>query len=403
MRKTAKLGDIVNIEIGKTPPRNNPKYWDKDKVSGNVWLSIADLTASESRYVSDSKEYVSDEGAALFKSIPKSTLIMSYKLSIGKLAFTDRELRTNEAIAALKIIDENTLKKEYLYYALAAINWERMAGDDVKVKGKTLNKAKLKEVELPLPPLKEQQHIVTKLDSAIAEIDSAIEATHKKFDEIEKLKSSILVQQLDSKNRSNEWKTIKLGDVCDIKSGNSIPVKEKKQKYTNIKEGTPYVATKDIGFDGSINYENGVRIPSEASEKFRLSKENSTLICAEGGSAGRKIAYSTISCHYVNKLFSVSPRTKMTPKFIYYYALGDEFQNHFKNALHGLIGGVSLSKIKNFPITFPPLEEQERIVAKLDSTFTEIEIISDVTQKKTLELTALKSAFLTQELSGKVA
>ena len=57
------------------------------------------------------------------------------------------------------------------------------------------------------------------------------------------------------------WKTTKLGKVCEIHSGNSIPVKEKEALYKNVNDGLPYVATKDIGFDGVINYQNGVRIP----------------------------------------------------------------------------------------------------------------------------------------------
>ena len=53
------------------------------------------------------------------------------------------------------------------------------------------------------------------------------------------------------------WKSSKLGDICKIQSGNSIPVKEKEALYKNIDEGLPYVATKDVGFDGVIDYKNG--------------------------------------------------------------------------------------------------------------------------------------------------
>ena len=79
------------------------------------------------------------------------------------------------------------------------------------------------------------------------------------------------------------WKIAKLGDVCKIQSGNSIPVKDKEALYSNVNVGLPYVATKDIGFDGVIDYENGVRIPPDHSSKFRLSKKNSILVCGEGG------------------------------------------------------------------------------------------------------------------------
>jgi len=168
-------------------------------------------------------------------------------------------------------------------------------------------------------------------------------------------------------------KKSKLGDVCKIQSGNSIAPKEKDDLYRNINEGLPYVATKDIGLDGSINFENGVRIPSKFDKKFRLSEKNSVLVCAEGGSAGKKIAYSNKDCYFVNKLFSIKPINEINSKYIYYYTLSNVFQKKFKESLHGLIGGVSLSKIKNFQIGYPSLSEQQQIVAKLDAAFAEID------------------------------
>ena len=167
-------------------------------------------------------------------------------------------------------------------------------------------------------------------------------------------------------------KISKLGDVCKIQSGNSIPAKEKDDLYRNVNEGLPYVATKDIGIDGSINFENGVTIPSKFNSKFRLSEKDSVLICAEGGSAGKKIAYSNKDCYFVNKLLSIKPKNEIDAKYIYYYTLGNEFQYQFRKSIHGLIGGVSLSKIKSFQITYPPLAEQQRIVAKLATTIAEI-------------------------------
>ena len=181
------------------------------------------------------------------------------------------------------------------------------------------------------------------------------------------------------------WKTAKLDDVLKIQTGNSIPAKEKVALYTNVADGLPYVATKDVGFDAVINYENGIRIPPEFSSKFRISKAYSTLICAEGGSAGRKIAFSQKDCHFVNKLFSLHPSKELIPKFIYYYALSSEFQDQFKQSMHGLIGGVSISKIKNFHISFPSLTEQQLIVAKLDTTFAEVNDSISITKNKLKE------------------
>ena len=145
--------------------------------------------------------------------------------------------------------------------------------------------------------------------------------------------------------------------MCKIQSGNSIPPKEKDDLYRNVNEGLPYVATKDIGLDGSINFENGVKIPSKFDKKFRLSEKNSVFVCAEGGSAGKKIGF-----HKGIKGFYWNPNeNEIDSKYIYYHTLDNVFQKQFKESLHGLIGGVSLSKIKNFQITYPSLSEQQRI------------------------------------------
>ena len=195
------------------------------------------------------------------------------------------------------------------------------------------------------------------------------------------------------------WKVTKLEKVCKIISGNSIPTKKKEEHFMGV-EGIPYVATKDVGFDGSINYENGIYIPEEYRNNFKTSPVGATLVCAEGGSAGRKIAFSNEECCFVNKLFSLQPDEKIIPKFIYYYTLSIEFQTQFKKAMHGLIGGVSLSKIKGFSISIPPVSKQQRIVAKLDAAFAEIELQIQ-TAKKTITLSETNLAnFIDAKTAG---
>src|SRR5690606_17530749 len=100
--KTARLGDLVEITIGRTPSRSDDSLWDKDKSTGNVWLSIADMPTSGNRRISNSKEYISDAAARSFAVVPKGTLLVSFKLTLGRLAYADIDLRTNEAIAALR-------------------------------------------------------------------------------------------------------------------------------------------------------------------------------------------------------------------------------------------------------------------------------------------------------------
>jgi type I restriction enzyme S subunit len=84
------------------------------------------------------------------------------------------------------------------------------------------------------------------------------------------------------------WIWLRLGEIGFIFNGDSINATVKEQRYTNIEEGYPYVSTKDVGYGfEDIDLYNGVKIPKDE-PKFKLARKNTILICAEGGSAGKK-------------------------------------------------------------------------------------------------------------------
>lgn len=190
--QSKRLADICEIRLGKTPSRNDKSYWDDEKIGSNIWVSIADLTKLRSRFISDSKEYISDKGASLFKHVKAGTLLMSFKLSIGKLAYAQCDLYTNEAIVALPIKDNSLINSDFLYYFLRFYDWDKETENDEKLKGKTLNKAKLNEIKVPLPPLPIQLKIVAKLDAIFSEIDKATVAAEAKVSELTFLRQSVL-------------------------------------------------------------------------------------------------------------------------------------------------------------------------------------------------------------------
>lgn len=193
------LIDVCEINLGKTPSRSNKRLWDINKIGNNKWVSIADLTKVKGRYLLDTKEYISDEGAKLFNYVKPNTILMSFKLSIGKLAITKEKIYTNEAIVALPIKNNKELNQDFLYYYLEFYDWEKESENDVKVKGKTLNKDKLKKIKILLPPLPIQQKIVVKLDAIFSEIDKATTIAEQKEIQLELLKKSILKEAFKGK------------------------------------------------------------------------------------------------------------------------------------------------------------------------------------------------------------
>lgn len=193
------LGEVCDIYIGKTPARSNISYWDKNKETNNIWLSIADLLNTTNKQVFSSKEFLSNKGASLVPIVEPGTLLLSFKLTIGRVAFAGVPLRTNEAIAQLPIQDSQILDKNYLYYYLQYYDYEQLLRGDVKVKGKTLNKEKLKNLTVQYPSLPEQKRIVEKLDILQSKTQELEKIYTQKLADLEELKQSVLQQAFNGK------------------------------------------------------------------------------------------------------------------------------------------------------------------------------------------------------------
>lgn len=162
-----KLKDIFDLQMGKTPSRSNLEYWN---TTDYKWISIADLTKT-SKYIFETKEYLSksaikDSG---IKVIPANTVVMSFKLSIGKTAITKEDMYSNEAIMAFKDKHVINIIPEYIFYLFKYKNWEECSNKAVM--GKTLNKATLSEIEVEICSIEKQRQIVNILDKIMSAVD----------------------------------------------------------------------------------------------------------------------------------------------------------------------------------------------------------------------------------------
>ena len=166
------------------------------------------------------------------------------------------------------------------------------------------------------------------------------------------------------------WQWTRLSCVTSIYTGNSISEAEKRAKFMNV-QGRYYIGTKDVGFDNKIVYNNGISIPLQYDQDFRIAPTNSILMCIEGGSAGRKIAVLNQDVCFGNKLCCFAPFWGIG-KFIYYYLQSPSFVELFNLNKTGIIGGVSITKVKEIVIPLPPVMEQQRIVAQIDRLFEQL-------------------------------
>lgn len=193
------------------------------------------------------------------------------------------------------------------------------------------------------------------------------------------------------------WTITKFGRITDIISGNSIKDNDK-DNYTDPENAIPYIATKDVevGTD-VINYDNGMYI-KENDLTFKRAYKDDILMCIEGGSAGRKISYLNQEVCYINKLarFNVF---NCNSKFFYYYLKSPSFKEEFKLNLSGLIGGVSIGKLKGFSIALPDTSTQQKIVDLLDEKCNEIDLIITNTKYTIDEYKKIKQSLIKESVT----
>ena len=155
-----KLRQAFDMQMGKTPARNRLGYWSGDR----KWISIADV-GNAGKLIAKTKESITEAGieGSGIKVVPQGTVIMRFKLSIGKTAITSEGMYTNEAIMAFIDNGKFAVDTDYLYHLCCGTNLT--AGTNKAVMGLTINKATFLEKEIPLPDINEQREIATKLDS----------------------------------------------------------------------------------------------------------------------------------------------------------------------------------------------------------------------------------------------
>ncbi|TBF80813.1 restriction endonuclease subunit S [Rhizobium leguminosarum] len=206
-------------------------------------------------------------------------------------------------------------------------------------------------------------------------------------DASQKLRLFILNATLNCEEKRG-WRTVQLGDVMQIYSGDSIAASEKELKYTGLPDGRPYIATKDVrGWFGPLDYSNGVRIPSNIS-KFKVAPPGSVLICAEGGSAGKKLGFVERDVCFGNKLFCCVPNPQeLLPEYVLRFFQSEAFFEKFHSEVTGIIGGISLAGFKRLEISYPiDLEEQKAILLTIGRVFDAV----DVMEAQTAEAKKLK-------------
>ncbi|MDX4060275.1 restriction endonuclease subunit S [Aliarcobacter skirrowii] len=395
-----KLDELTEVNIGKTPSRSKSEYF----LGNKIWLSIRDL---KSDYISDSNEKITDEAikTSNMKVIPKGTLMMSFKLTLGKTAFADCDLYTNEAIASLPIKNENVIDKYFLKYSINVIDLEKEV--DNAVKGKTLNKEKIKNLDIPLPPLEEQKRIVDKLDNLFAKIDKAIALHQKNIDEADIFMASFLndvFAELKEKYGLNILSDSVANPKKDIVDG---PFGSNLKATEYIDSGIPIIRLQNIQRFQFI--EKDIKFVSEekAQQLQRHTFISGDIVITK---LGDPLGKSCIVPNFLENGIIVADvirvrvdETKSNSRYINYSINSPISINQFSDSSTGATRQrVKLTMVRDLKIPLPPLPTQQKVVSYLDEISNKMEKIKQIQKDKMQSLKELKASILDKAFKGEL-
>ena len=348
--KTVRLGDIFDLQMGKTPERKNLDFFS---TTDNKWISIADISKAD-KYIFETKEFISDEAVKKsgIKQIPANTVIMSFKLSIGKTAITKGPMYSNEAIMAFLPNGKYEVDNDFLYHLFSNKDWSE--GSNKAVKGITLNKASLLEVKILLPPLTIQKQIAKTMDKC-TEIISKNKRMLENYDTL--IKSRFIEMFGDIIQNTKNWELKSFTEIAKSRLGKMLDSKKQtgKEKY-------PYLANFNVQWF-RFNLENLNEMDFSEADRIEFALKDGDLLVCEGGEVGRcAVWHNQIeNCFFQKAVHRV--RLNMDLVHPDYMAYWFKFRSDF-NSFDDIVGSKATiahltgEKLKLLQIPVPPLSLQ---------------------------------------------
>jgi len=240
------------LSSGGTPKSDENKYW-----GGNInWITLADLPQKDFiSLINNSKRKITEAGLknSSAKIIPKNSIIVSTRATLGRVAVNNVELATNQGFKSITIKDNNNISYKYVAYLMKSLE-KKMNSLATGGTFKELSKTAFGNLEIPLLPIENQIKIVEELDGYQKIIDGCRLV-------VENYKPSIDIDQ--------SWETVELKEIAEVISGQSPP----SSSYNESKNGLPFYQGKteygDIYLKDTDSY---------TSEVTKISKKNDIIM-----------------------------------------------------------------------------------------------------------------------------
>lgn len=372
---TKSFSEVFDLSLGRTPSRGNNLYWN----GIHPWVSIADM--SNVKYISQTKEKITDKALSdtHIPIVKKGTVIMSFKLTIGKVCITDCDIYTNEAIMAFTPKPQYKILPEFLFYYLMYYKWDK---SNEVVLGCTLNKKSISQSLLSYPSsLAEQQRIVEILDAEFAKIDALRANATKSLQAAKDLFQSALKQELQPKEG---WVNDTISNISENLDYKRVPI-TKKDRDCGI---YPY-----YGASGIVDYVSEYLFDEDL---LLISEDGANLVARS-----TPIAFSISGKVWVNNHAHVLrfPSIELQ-RFVEYFFANYNLSSYITGTAQPKLTQKALNSIV---IKYPPtLAEQTRIVSRLDQLNERCKTLQENYDRTITLCEDLKQALLRKAFNGEL-
>ena len=398
-----KLGDVCQFENGDRGT-NYPSKSHRT-VTGIPFINAGHLTSNGLDL--ESMDYISRERFNLLGSgkVQKDDILFCLRGSLGKFAKV-QEFSEGAIASSLVIVRPN---QKITSGFLMSYFESQICADMIKDFGNgaaqpNLSAGSLKNFEIPLPPLHEQQRIVAILDEAFAAIAQAKANAEQNLKNAKELFESYLQSVFE--NKGEGWEEKEFGSVIT-----TLTDYHANGSYEVLKENVELKDTEDYAWmvrstDFENNFKNSFRYIDKNSYEFLKKSKvfGGEIIMSKIGNAGNVylMPKSNRPCSLAMNLFLIRIDEKVAiPEFIYQYLKSKKGEIQIKSRLLGMATKtITKDNVRNIVIPFPSLPEQQKIVQKLDALSAETKQLEAIYQQKINDLDELKKSILQKAFAG---
>jgi type I restriction enzyme, S subunit len=405
--KVKKIKHLVDkILAGGTPESSNSKYWTDILEEAYLWVSIADMTKSE--FIQDTKKYITTNGLknCSARLIPPYSILYSIYASLGKVAFSEKVLTTNQAILSM-IFKENYYYKFMFYYlqtlTQVAIQLSNSTTQD------NISLDVLKNLICSIPPKEEQTEIALFLDEKTEQLDKVI-SQKEKLMELLKERKQIVINESVTKGLNKDVEFVDSGVEWIGKIPKHWEVKKLKFIFSEVNERSE---TGDEELLSLSKYQ-GVIPKSSLEERAGMAK---TLV------GYKKVFHNNLvinKMQAVNGLLAVSKIEGITsPDYAVYRTISDKYNidyygnllnqsiylSEFKKVVTGVMEGfirLYTDDLYNILVQVPPNNEQLQIIEYIENQTTKIDKAIELQKNYIQKLKEYKSTLIDSVVTGKV-